>query len=188
MWEATGEELQQEFLGFSAMRNLEVQQESSLTQEVLSFAKEVFQSLRLDYFLPNAPDNLHLHEADPSGFLTSCEGGRGSLELLHPCPECPSMTKFQTLFVPDPMFDKYRLAFLLNSANNPGTGGDEWLFGTLSFLADELDDQGRAQISTCLRRGVEIIRRRHACYGNFNLPLGCISERAWEIGKSYCNW
>ena len=137
--------------------------------------------MHLDYLLPNAPDNLHLQEADPTGFLTSSEGGRGSLELLHPCPECPSMTKFQTLFVPDPMFDKYRLAFFLNSANNPGTGGDEWLLGTLSFLADEVDDQGQSDISTSLRRGVEIIRRRHACYGNLNLPLGCTSERAWQV-------
>ena len=132
------------------MRNFEVQQESSLTQEAFSSAKEVFQPLQEDvvqslcvhfnYLLPNAPDNLHLHEADPICFLTSFEGGRGSLELLHPCPECPCMTKFQILFVPDPMFDKYRLAFFLNSANNPGTCGDEWLFGTLSFLADEMEE------------------------------------------------
>ena len=93
------------------------------------------------------------------------------------------MTKCQILFVPDPMFDKYSLAFFLNSANNPGTGGDEWLFGTLSFLADELEEQEQSDISTCFRRGVEIIRRRHACFANFSLPLGCTSGRAWEIWK-----
>ena len=139
--------------------------------------------VHLDYLLPNAPDNSHLQEAGPTGFLTSFEGGRGSLELLHSCPEYPSMTKFQTLFLPDRIFDKYRLAFFRNHANNPGTGGDEWLWGTLSFLADELDDQGQSQISTCLRRGAELIRRRHACYGNLNLPLVCTSERAWQVWK-----
>ena len=121
--------------------------------------------VHLDCLLPNAPDNLHLQDADPTGFLTSFEGGRGSLELLHACPECPSMTKFQTLFLADRIFDKYRLTLFLNSAYNPGTGGDEWLLGTLNFLADELDEKGQSQISSCLRQGAEIIRRRHACYG-----------------------
>ena len=69
------------------------------------------------------------------------------------------MTKFQILFVPDPMFDNYRLAFFVNSATNPGAGGDEWLCGTLSSLADELAEQEQSDISTCLRRGAEIIRR-----------------------------
>ena len=43
--------------------------------------------VHLDYLLPNAPEKLHLQQADPTGFLTSFEGGRGSLELLHACPE-----------------------------------------------------------------------------------------------------
>ena len=79
------------------------------------------------------------------------------------------MTKFQTLFVADPLFDKYRMASFLNSANNPGGGGDEWLLGTLHLLAEEFDEKGRSEISDCLRRGADIIRRRHACYGNFQV-------------------
>ena len=80
LWSCIGENLQHELLGFAAMRNLEIQQETSLTQQVLSFCREFFQTLQenvvkslcvhLDYLLPNAPDNLHLRAADPTGFLT----------------------------------------------------------------------------------------------------------------------
>ena len=90
--------------------------------------------------------------------------------------------QIQTLFVFDPMFDKYRLAFFLNPATNPGTEGDEWLYGTLSFLADDLQDSEQTHISATLRRGVDIIRR-HVCFGNLELPPECTSHLAWDIWK-----
>ena len=139
--------------------------------------------VHLNYLMPNAPDNLHMHSVDNSGYLYSFEGPRGSLELLHPCPECPSMTKFQALFVEDAVFDKYRKAFFLNSANRPGAGGDQWLLGTLDVSADALFEEGHSEIAALLRYGSDIIRRRSACYGSLYLPLACTSECAWTVWR-----
>ena len=68
-------------------------------------------SVHLNYFLPAAPDAVHEHPADASGFLQICEGHRGHLELLHPCGEVSSMTKYQALLATDSGFGQYRKAF-----------------------------------------------------------------------------
>ena len=46
LWSCVREELQHEMLGFATMRYSEIRQEFSLTQEVLSFARELFQALQ----------------------------------------------------------------------------------------------------------------------------------------------
>ena len=122
-----------------------------------------------------------MQDADSSDVLTIFEGERGALELLHPCPECPSLTKFQCLFVLDPIFDKYRQAFFLNAATSPGSGGDDWLYGTMSVLAEDSEDAEHVDASALLQRGIDIIRRRNQRCGSLEVPSNCTSHRAWEI-------
>ena len=51
IWTCVPFDLQNEFLGFVSMRNLEMRHESSLTKEALSFATELFQPMYQELFL-----------------------------------------------------------------------------------------------------------------------------------------
>eukprot|EP00972_Heterocapsa_arctica_P073107 10798245-Heterocapsa_arctica.AAC.1 len=63
----------------------------------------------------------------PAGDVELLEqgGGTGDLEFLHPCVECPEISKYQAVF------DKYRLAFFLNSSHNASEGKQEWMLGAV---------------------------------------------------------
>ena len=86
--------------------------------------------------------------------------------------------------MPDPIFDKYRQAFFLNAATSPGSGGDDWLYGTMSVLAEVSDDAEDREVSALLHRGIDIIRRRNQCCGSLEVPSNCTSHRAWAIWKA----
>ena len=122
LWTACSSDMQNDFLGFWSLRRMEMEKETVLRAALQSFARTLFQPcneesivrplcVHLDYLLPTAPENLHLRDSAHSEALILFEGSRGSLNLLHPCPERPSMTKFQALFAPEPEFDRYREVF-----------------------------------------------------------------------------
>ena len=194
LWQCCPDDVKESLLGFSRSRQLERDQQSLSTQELISFCHELFVPghanlvrdlcVHLNYLSSTTPEGVTLQTVDCSDLAMSCEGERGALELLHPCLECPSVSKFQCLFVPDPIFDKYRQAFFLNAATSPGSGGDDWLYGTMSVLAEVSDDAEDYEVSALLHRGIDIIRRRNQCCRSLEVPSSCTSHQAWAIWKT----
>ena len=91
--------------------------------------------IQLHYLKPESPINLL--EVPIEGVAQQIyEGCRGNLELLHPCIENTSINKYQALFDPDPVYDRYRLAFFLNAANQHVD--HDWLVGTLDVTAEHV--------------------------------------------------
>ena len=193
LWKCCPDDVKESLLGFSKTRQVERDQQTLLTQELISFSHDLFVPehvnlvrdlcVHLNYLLPTTPEGLSLQAGDSGDLLTIFEGERGALELFHPCPEYPSLTKFQCLFMPDPIFDKYRQAFFLNAATSPGSGGDDWLYGTMSVLAEDAEDPEDVDVSAILQRGIDIIRRWNQCCGSLEVSSNCTSHRAWEIWK-----
>ena len=101
------------------------------------------------------------------------EGDTGSLELLQPCEERPEITKYQALFEPDASFDRYRLAFFLNSAHNAGAGHQDWMLSALDELAETVED------GQFLRQGRDVVEARFNCFGALEYPTGYTLGAAW---------
>jgi hypothetical protein len=139
--------------------------------------------IHLDYLQSTAPENLlSLGPVEVNSYLY--EGDRGHLQLLHACAVNPTMTKYQALFVPEAMFDRYRLAFFLNSANQHG--GQDWLIGAVEVTADHIVHDGpRAAVaSALLLEAREVLQQRHQCYGCLARPLSCTPEGAWVVFRT----
>ena len=98
------------------------QSERRIMPELQCFAREVFRNenearvvrrlcIALGYLkLPD--DSYNVLEASPTDAEVDCyEGDVGALQLLHPCIEMPGLTKYQALFQPSPMSERYRAAF-----------------------------------------------------------------------------
>ena len=121
MWVQLPQEVQRECCAFVTARALE-QENVTKTMDVRlrSFAQDFFvdvneselvRPLCLLLGFLNVEDGRDLRGAGASVSDLRFEGTGGSLELLHPCPDMPGLTKYQALFDPCPAADKIRTSF-----------------------------------------------------------------------------
>ena len=137
----------------------------------------------LEYLLPGVPKDVV--ESHPVSLQPSQnEGRRANLELLHPCIEDATKTKYGALFLQDRRAVRYRQAFFFNPANNPQHGQEDWLLDSMGTLADALLEDGLHDDSNLLREGARLIRARNHCYGCLQYPVCCTREVAWSVFRS----
>ena len=162
---------------------MEDDQRREINQELQQFCRTFFQDANevalvrplcvlLGYLINDAAYDMLRGPVD-FAVAQRLEGNVGDLELLHPCIEDPTLTRYQALFCPRAEFDRYRYLFFLNSAHNSTEGHREWMLGALHVLAEELGH------SALLRRAEELVTSRYHCYGAFEFPPSCNREIAW---------
>ncbi len=136
--------------------------------------------LRLQYFDASLPvDPTEVLSSVPDEGIFQYEGRRGDLELLHPCEEDPTVTKYRALFLPDVKFDRYRRAFLLTR-----NGQEDWLPDSLETLAEKMVSEGRHDQASVLRSGRDLLQEHSTCCGARMYPESCTREEAWAIFRT----
>ena len=192
LWAALPQDVQDECLQLASAKHYEQQKSAHLLDRLRVFFKALFQveheqsvvrllCIQLDYLQPSAPSSLLTAEACSADLLVH-EGNRGSLELLHPCPHDASLTKYQASFDPDPMFDRYRMAFFMNAANQHGEGSD-WLLGAMDITAEHIAQEW-PEGSQLLLAARNTLKERQGCYGYVDTPMGCTQQLAWATFKT----
>ena len=121
VWENMVPYLQREFLSFVGFQYFEHRQNEGIAQQLDTFAHAFFQKEHEEELvLPSCPGMgymcLHNLGAPRLGY-SDLEMGRvtdasGCLELLQPCAERPSSTKYDAFSIPDVHFDRCRRALL----------------------------------------------------------------------------
>ena len=148
LWRALPAHVREDVLALATMKQHERANDAQLLEQLKKLFREIFipahaESLvrilciMLDYILPSAPLEL-LSMAPETPELQTHEGQRGSLELLHPCAENPTLTKYQALFNPDVLYDRYRIAFFMNAANQHAS--QDWLLDAVDSTSQLLAD------------------------------------------------
>ena len=69
--------------------------------------------------------------------------------------ERPGITKYQALFEAEEVFDRYRLAFFMNTAHNAAASRQDRMLDAVEVLAEELACAGNPGDAALLRRGRE---------------------------------
>jgi len=191
LWQSLDADLRRDVHDLASMKNYERQNDEQLMQQLRVFMRRIFHPdfeyaivrtlcIHLNYLQPEAPpDLLCVSPAAPN--LVAHEGPRGSLELLHICPENPNIIKYQALFDADPVYDRYRLAFFLNAANQHD--GQDWLWGAMEVTAEHMANES-PEGSRILLEAKQLIQKRHECYGCLERPPSCTRQAAWTIFKS----
>ena len=124
------------------------------------------------------------HNRGMSADLLVHEGHRGGLELLHPCPHDATQTKYQALFDPDPMFDRYRMAFFMNAANQHGEGSD-WLLGAMDITAEHIAQEW-PEGSQLLLAARNTLKERQGCTDMWTLQWVARSSLLGPLSKPCC--
>ena len=133
--------------------------------------------IQLDYLKPESPINLL--EVPIEGVAQQIyEGCRGNLELLHPCIEKTAMNKYEALFDPDPVCDRYRLAFFLNAANQHAD--HDWCVGALDVTAEHAMETNSGG-AILLYQVKQFLQDRAKCYGFLEKPICCTRQAAWDV-------
>ena len=188
LWDALSSQIREDVHSLAVMKQYETANASRVLELLRLFFQEIFQPahaetvvrclcIQLDYLQPTAPDDL-LNVPPSTPGLRAHEGPRGNLELLHPCAENTTMTKFQALFDSDPVYERYRIAFFLNSANRQG--GQDWLLGAVEIAADLLTETspGGRQLLLDAR---SLLKQRFNCFGCLERPPSCTRHVAWRL-------
>lgn len=120
------ESIRGDFQGLVETQRYEQRRQKDVMDTLMFFASQLLQPGNEEHLLRPFCLFLEYSDAsvlvDPTDMLNSRphednfkhEGRRGGLELLHPCVEDPTLNKYQTLFLPQVEFDRYRRAGILD--------------------------------------------------------------------------
>ena len=187
LWRALPAHVREDVLALATMKQHERAIDAQQLEQLKKLFREIFipahavsvvriLCVLLDYLLPSAPLQL-LSMPPETPELQRHEGQRGSLEVLHACSENLSLTKYQALFNPDVLYDRYRIAFFMNAANQHAE--QDWLLDALDSTSQLLADSN-PEGEALLVSARTLLARRYTCYGCIAQPPSCTREVAWS--------
>ncbi len=188
LWKALPNNVREDVVALSRMKQYERAKDERLWQRLQTFFKEIFQPryeestvrtlcILLNYLEPTAPVDLLAASPTRAG-LRNHEGPRGALELLHPCVENIGITKYQALFNPDPVYDRYRSAFFMNASNQHA--GRDWLHGAVELTASHIAGES-PEGQRVLLEAKTLLEERFHCYGCLERPPSVTRQLAWTM-------
>ena len=188
IWSSISERVQDDLLSFAESQKFESAKCMATKEKLLAFANRLFvpqkeasvvRPLCMLLGYVNSAEHDYLRSSHEGDSMLCHEGSTGSLSLLHKCMEGTGLTKYQALFDTDIKYDRYRLAFFINSAHSSHAGQQDWMLSALDTLAVDLMSSGDDDSAALLRQGRQAVEQRYQCFGTFEYPPACTEQGAW---------
>ena len=189
-WMNIDRDMQQELLQFYCQKIFEEQNKEALNRQLQMLSCQLFCDTNeeaivrpLSMFLGYVPDcscDYRAYSVEDALLLHQRHGLIDDLSLLQPCPQNPSVSKYQALFLPEARYDGIRFWFFQNSRfNTRQPESQQVLLNSLEHMTDHAKElPATAQL---LRDCKKTVQARSECFGEVALPQFFAEEHAWQV-------